>query len=128
MLPPLILNFLIGISLGFILEFLYRSYEAKKLILPKFIDCQIYGLTGILLVLLYYAQLSIFYEIILLFIIPTLLEFIIGFTYLKIKKISRWDYSLEKFNYKGIICLKFSIFWFIIATLYYFLVLPVILN
>ena len=28
-----------------------------------------------------------------------------------------WDYSKEKFNYEGIICLKFSIIWVILSVI-----------
>ncbi len=128
MLPQTLLNFLIGISVGFILEFLYRSYEAKKFILPKFIDCQMYGLVGISLVLIHYLKASLFYELLLLFILPTLIEFTTGYLYLKIKNIRLWDYRGEIYNFKGLICLKFSFFWFVIATLYYSLVLPILLT
>jgi uncharacterized membrane protein len=127
MLYPLILNFLIGISLGFILELSYRSYEAKKFIIPKFINYQMYGLVGISLVLIHYLKVSLIYELLLLFIVPTLIEFITGYLYLKIKNIRLWNYQDELYNWKGLICLKFSFFWFIISAVYFYLILPLLI-
>ena len=38
----IIINFLIGLIGGFILEFVYRSIASKKIVLPKFINYQMY--------------------------------------------------------------------------------------
>ena len=43
-------------------------------------------------------------------------------------KVKLWDYSKEKFNYKGIICLRFSIIWAILGAIYYFCIHPYIIN
>ncbi len=60
-----------------------------------------------------------------IFIYSTLIEFLIGYLYLKIKKIYLWDYSNYMLNFMGLICLRFFIAWlllvFFIFILFYHL-------
>lgn len=58
----------------------------------------------------------------------TLIEYIAGVIFIHGMKVELWDYSNERFNYKGIICLKFSIIWTALGAVYYFLIHPHILN
>lgn len=120
----IILNFFIGLFVGFILEFVYRSIEHKRFVKPKLIDAQMYALIGAFLSLLSFFEMSFVYKLILIFIIPTLVEFLTGYLDLKIKKIRLWNYSHEKFNFMGIICLRFSLYWFLISLIYYYFLLP----
>ena len=59
-------------------------------------------------------------------VIMTLIELIGGMFLLKFFNLRLWDYSDEKFNYKGFICLKFSLFWMLLGAIYYFLIHPLI--
>lgn len=59
-------------------------------------------------------------------IIMTLIELIGGMFLLKFFNLRLWDYTNEKFNYKGFICLKFSLFWMLLGAIYYFLIHPLI--
>ena len=61
-------------------------------------------------------------------LVMTLIEYIAGVIFIKGMKVKLWDYSKEKFNFQGIICLRFSIYWAILGALYYFLIHPHILN
>ncbi|MEI7810150.1 MAG: hypothetical protein WCI41_01160 [bacterium] len=128
MFSKIILNLFVGFLIGFILEFFYRSIQARKIVAPKFINYQMYGLTALFLSLLYFLNISFLLKLILIFIFPTLIEFLTGYLYFKIKKIRSWDYRKELYNYKGLICLKFSIIWFLVALSYYYLLIPPILN
>lgn len=119
----IILNFLVGLLVGFIFEFIYRSLQAKKLIRPRLINIQMYGFMGAFLVFIYFLDLSPVFKLILIFIVPISIEFITGYLYFKIKKVRLWDYSKEKFNFLGIICLRFSLIWFIVSVVYYYLFL-----
>jgi len=124
----IIINFLIGLLIGAILEFVYRSIEHKKIVLPKYIDYQMYGLIGALLVVVYYLSISIIYKFVLMFALPTIVEFLTGYLYFKIKRKRLWDYRKERYNFKGTICLLFSIVWFFITLVYYYLVLPLTIK
>lgn len=124
MFSAIIINFFICLLAGFALEFFYRSFKSKKLIKPKFVNAQMYGFMGIFLVLIYSLNTNLTFKIFLIFIIPTLIEFLTGYVYFKTKRIRLWDYSKEKLNFMGIICLRFSLIWFIISAFYYYLVIP----
>src|SRR5262245_2128592 len=117
---------LISYAIGFALEFLYRSIKAKRVIWPKFINCTMYALTGLFLSFIYFSNLELVWKLVLMFIFPTVVEFIIGYIYLKVKGESLWDYSKESLNFMGIICLKFSFYWFFTSLIFYYLILPFI--
>lgn len=53
-----------------------------------------------------------------------LLEFIAGLIFVKGFKVRLWDYTNQKGNVRGIICPLFSIIWFIIAIIYYYVLNP----
>lgn len=54
----------------------------------------------------------------------TLLEFIAGLIFVKGFKVRLWDYSNMRGNIMGIICPVFSIIWFIVSIIYYYLINP----
>ena len=58
----------------------------------------------------------------------TILELIAGLIFVKGMKVKLWDYSDKPFNYQGIICLEFSIYWIILAVIYYIFIHPYILS
>jgi len=124
MLSKIILNYLVGLLVGFILEFVYRSLCAKRFIRPLFINLQMYGLSAVFLYGLALWPLNPALKIILMAVFMTALEFIIGYGYWKIKRIRLWDYSRQPLNFKGFICPLFSAAWLALALLYYYLILP----
>lgn len=44
-------------------------------------------------------------------IAATILELVVGLGMEALFKVKYWDYSKDKFNYKGVICVKSSLFW-----------------
>lgn len=128
MIIKIFINLIFGLLIGCTLEFIYRSLSEKRIVLPRIINIQMYGLTGIFLVFVYYLNINLIYKITMIFIFPTIVEFLTGYLYLKIKKIWLWNYSNFKFNFMGLICLQFSIAWFVVGILYYFLILPLTLK
>jgi uncharacterized membrane protein len=128
MLLKIILNFLIGCLIGFVTEFFFRSFEHKKLVIPKFINYQMYGFTGAFLVFIYFWEINLIFKWMLIFIFPTVVEFLTGFLFKKIERVSLWNYKKDKFNFMGIICLRFSFYWFIISLVYYYFILPQIIS
>ncbi|MBR2112352.1 MAG: putative ABC transporter permease, partial [Helicobacter sp.] len=118
---------------GWVLELIYRSLINKKLINPGFMSgcvVPLYGMGAIILnvICIIITKLNIKYEVLLIFITSTifltLLEFICGFVSLKYFHIRLWDYRKRKFNYKGFVCLEFSIVWGLLSVLYYTIVYP----
>lgn len=113
-----------GLIGGFLLEFSYRSIKARKLIVPKFINFQMYGLTGAFLVFIYFLEIPLYIKVVLIFAFPTLVEFTTGYIYLTITDVYLWDYSKELYNFKKLVCPLFSIYWFVIALSYYYVIIP----
>jgi len=114
--------FFLGCFLGWIIEFIYRSITNKRIYNPGFLNgpyLPIYGFGILTLYIISSFNISIYYKIILYFIILTLLEYITGIIFIKLFKIKLWDYSDMELNFRGIICLRFSIYWTIFATFFY---------
>ena len=61
-------------------------------------------------------------------VVMTLIELIAGEIFIIRMNLKLWDYSQNRFNYKGVICLRFSIYWTLLGAVYYFLIHPHILN
>lgn len=137
--------FFIGCFLGWGLEVLYRRFSpanvSRRWINPGFLVGPYLPLYGFGLCALYLLanleNTALISEVtagskILLFIVMalvmTLFEYIAGVIFIKGMKVKLWDYSNEKFNLQGIICLKFSIYWALLGAVYYFLIHPHILN
>lgn len=137
--------FFIGCFLGWGLEVIYRRFSpanvSRRWINPGFLVGPYLPLYGFGLCALYLLanleNTSLISEVtagskILLFIvmslIMTLFEYIAGVIFIKGMKVKLWDYSNEKFNFQGIICLKFSIYWALLGAVYYFLIHPHILH
>jgi uncharacterized membrane protein len=58
----------------------------------------------------------------------TAMEYIAGLIFIKGMHIKLWDYSKNKFNIQGIICLQYTFYWYILSAVYYFLIHPRILE
>lgn len=126
--------FLFSAVFGWVLEFLYRSYKRKFILVnPGFLKgpyLPIYGFAGVILFLLsrFLLDKNILYSILIYFFILTLLEFITGIIFEKYFKIKLWDYTNKKFNIKGIVCLEFSIYWALLALFFNKYFYPIFLK
>lgn len=101
--------------LGWVTEIIFQTIKEGHFINRGFLRgpvCPIYGF-GLLLVIHFLEPLKS--NLLILFIgsviFTTLLELATGFVLEKIFSIRWWDYSKEKFNLNGYICLGFSIIW-----------------
>lgn len=137
--------FFIGSILGWVLELFFRRYfsdvnKEKKWINPGFCVGPYLPIYGFGLCILYllarlknYIPIStvIFKDIIMILIMGislTILEYIAGYILLKFMNLRLWDYSHQKWNINGIICLTFTIDWTLLSAIYYFLIDPYILD
>lgn len=119
--------FFLGSVLGWIIEFIYRSITNKKIYFPGFLNgfyLPIYGFGIIILYFISNINVYFIYKVILFFILLTALEYITGIIFIKFFKIKLWDYNDMPFNYKGLICLRFSIYWTIFGILFYLFLYP----
>lgn len=107
--------FMIYAFFGWCLEVVYQAVEHGKFINRGFLNgpyCPIYGV-GVIIVT--GALDPIKGNIIVLFagsvILTSGLELVTGYVLKKIFNMQWWDYSDERFNLGGYICLKFSLLW-----------------
>ncbi|MDO5422939.1 MAG: putative ABC transporter permease [Eubacteriales bacterium] len=103
-------------------KFVNRGFVAAPL-------CPIYG-TGAVLFAIFLNELKGNWFMLFLFgsLIASLVEFFTGALLEKIFHRKWWDYSKEKFNFDGYICLKYSIVWGIFAILLVQFVNPFLKN
>ena len=127
-LTPYLISLVLGLIAGSLLEFAYKSNEQKRLVPPKFINIQMYGLVAVFLFMLSQLNWPWPVEVLAIVAITTGLELITGLMNLKINQARAWDYSGEVWNYRGLICLKFSVYWLLLGAVYYYLILPRIFN
>ena len=107
--------FLIFSFLGWCTEVAYSAYKHSRFVNRGFLNgpvCPIYGF-GVSFIYLVISNIASYDWIIVLasFLLPTILELVTGFVMEKVFKHKWWDYSGERFNLGGYICLKFSVIW-----------------
>lgn len=124
--------FMIYSFIGWILEIIYTYVKEKKIINRGFLIgpyCPIYGTGCILIILLLKRYLS---DPIVLFVmaivICSLLEYITSYVMERIFKARWWDYSDNKFNINGRICLETLIPFGILGCIIMYVINPIISN
>lgn len=118
----LLAYFIIYSILGWIMESIFRSISEKKIINTGFLKgpfCPIYGIGAIIMILFLQRFQS---NMILLFIIAmvtlTLWEYLVAVILEGTFHIKYWDYSKNKFNFQGRICLTNSIYWGVLGVVF----------
>lgn len=127
--------FMLYSFIGWSLEVVYAAYKEKRFINRGFLTapiCPIYGF-GALLVLyadsLIKAKSIPFYTgILLALVLATVLEYLTGYVLEKYLNIKAWDYSNESLNLHGRVCVKFSLFWGILAYILTAVLHPAVLS
>jgi uncharacterized membrane protein len=128
----LVMFFFIYAFIGWCLEVCYHAIETGKWANRGFLNgalCPIYGI-GVVAILYLLEPLSEFGPLLFVggVILCSAIELITGYVMEKIFHQRWWDYSNERFNLKGYICLKFSLYWGIGVVFIVKLVHPTILN
>lgn len=138
----LLLLFFIGSMVGWALEIFFRRFYApgKKWVNPGFLTgpwLPIYGFGACTLYLLAATEAYIPIESVLLrravlfFVMAlcmTVIEYIAGMIFIVGLKTKLWDYSNERFNLQGVICLKFSCMWAVAGAVYCVLIHPLLTD
>lgn len=142
----LVLTFLffVGSIIGWALELLWRRFFSqnnpeRKWLNPGFLNgpyLPLYGLSLCILFSLSFIRVSWvsdrWLQETILFIIMalciTVMEYIAGLIFIKGMHIKLWDYSKNRFNIQGIICLQYTFYWYLLSAVYYFLIHPRILE
>lgn len=118
--------------LGWCSEEVYAAWAYRKFTNRGFFNgtwCPIYGI-GVIVVIAFLEPLSNNLPILFLgaVILTSLIEFITGFVLEKIFNEKWWDYSENKFNIHGYVCLSFSIMWGILCTFVVKVIHPLIMK
>lgn len=113
--------FFIYAFFGWIVEVAYHAVTTGKFINRGFLNgpiCPIYGVgvTAILLMLGKHIDKAWAVALVGL-VFPTAIELVTGFVLEKLFHNKWWDYSDRKFNFKGYICLQFSLLWCLAVVL-----------
>ena len=125
----ILFSFCLFSILGWILEVVYRSVRDRRFVNPGLLKGPyliLYG-TGALILM---GCVSLVHEsnflvkIFVYFAATTGFELISGFNAQYFFHTRLWDYSDQRFQYKGHICLKFSIYWILLAFAFEYLLLP----
>lgn len=118
----LITYFMIYSFLGWTMESIVRSICEKKLINTGFLKgpfCPIYGIGATIMFLFldgFENRPMLLFGI--AFIMLTIWEYVVGVLLEMLFHTKYWDYSDQKFNFQGRICLQNSIYWGILGVLF----------
>ena len=132
-----------GSTLGWLLEVIFRRFSTDNKeriwINPGFLCGPCLPLYGISLTMLYVMTTAEkFIPIdnnslrrVALFALMTLgitiVEFVTGEIFILRRHLKLWDYSDMRFNYKGIVCVRYTFYWTALCMVYYYLAHPRIL-
>ena len=128
----IIIYFITYSFLGWVMESIFRSISERKIINTGFLKgpfCPIYGV-GAIIMLLFLKRFSD--NLAVLFIVSvvvlTIWEYLVGVLLEKLFHTKYWDYSKNKFNFQGRICLTNSIFWGVLGVVFVKYIHPAIEN
>lgn len=119
-------------TIGWMLESLYCSIPAKRFINRGFLTgpmCPIYG-AGVLVMavcLTPFSKYPLLVPIMGILLCDTV-EFLTSLIMEKLFHARWWDYSEEFGNIQGRICLKHTLYWCVLSTMYVYVVHPVVLD
>ena len=108
---------------GWIVEVIYRSIEHRRFVNAGFLHgpfVPIYGSGALLIILIDSAMVSfnVFIKSAVYFFALSAMEYITGYLCEKIFRLKLWDYSGNRFNINGRVCLLYSFYWTSAALLF----------
>ncbi len=118
----ILMYFIIYSVLGWIMESIIRSVIERKIINTGFLRgpvCPIYGIGAIIMLLfLERFQDNIIALFFISIVVLTAWEYLVGVVLEKMFNTKYWDYSHQKFNFQGRICLTNSLFWGVLGVVF----------
>lgn len=126
------LLFLLYSSCGWLIEVVKTRIDDKKWVNRGFLIgpyCPIYGYAAVIMaVYLANYKKDIFTVFILALFICSFVEYITSYFMEKIFKTRWWDYSQERFNLEGRICLKNCVYFGLLGVLLVYIINPLLVN
>jgi uncharacterized membrane protein len=128
----LLMFFFIYGVIGWCLEVCYNAIDLGEWANRGFLNgtiCPIYGV-GVVAILYLLEPISEFGPLLFVggIVLCSAIELLTGYVLEKVFHQRWWDYTNERFNYKGYICLKFSLYWGVGVVFVVKLVHPTILR
>lgn len=119
--------------MGWIIEVVYRSITQRKFINAGFLYgplIPIYGFGALFVIILDHvlAGWHFFPKLIAYGFVVTAVEYTVSFLFEKIFSLKLWDYSSNKFNVRGRVCLLFSTFWTVLSLVFITFIHPPVLR
>jgi len=131
--------FVFGCIGGWLIEFFYRHFvpsigQTKKWVNPGFLSGPWLPIYGVGLSCLYLMSFITFpgmdpegwgtktLVLLIMIVTMTIFELITGYIFIIRLNIRLWDYTDNRFNYRGIICPLYTFFWGLICAIYYLIV------
>lgn len=118
----ILIYFIIYSFLGWTLESIVRTICERKIINTGFLIgpfCPIYGFGAIIMILfLNKFENNIILLFFISFVVLSIWEYIVGAILEKLFKTKYWDYSKNRFNFKGRVCLTNSLAWGVLGVLF----------
>jgi uncharacterized membrane protein len=114
--------FIVYSFLGWVLESVVKTVISKKFVNSGFLIgpfCPIYGF-GAIIMYLFLEQVSgkPILTFILGFVVLSVWEYLVGAYLEKVFNTKYWDYSENKYNIRGRVCLKNSLFWGFLSVVF----------
>ena len=109
--------FIIMSICGWVMELIYSSITLHRLNIPGFLYgpwCPIYG-TGAVIIMALCDDKNTLEKMSKIFVLTTVLEYIVSVLLERIVGIKWWDYSNEFLNINGRVCLLYSLYWLTIG-------------
>ena len=110
-----LLFFYIYCFFGWCFESTFVSVRKRRFVNRGFLHSPLLPIYGFGAVIMLLVTLRIREHLVLMFFAgmagATLLELVVGLSMEAVFKIKYWDYSNQRFNYKGVICLSSSVCW-----------------
>lgn len=128
----IITYFYIYSFIGWVLESIYKTIYEKKIVNSGFLYgpfCPIYGFGALIMyyILSGYNNNPV-HVFIIGFVVLSVWEYIVAWALEKLLHTKYWDYSNNKFNLNGRVCLLNSFFWGVLGLVFIYIVHPFIQN
>lgn len=126
----LLTYFIVYSMAGWLMESIVRTVCEKKVINTGFLKgpfCPIYGIGSIIMIVfLSNFKSNLFVLFLLGFLVLSIWEYWVGFLLEKIFQTKYWDYSDQKWNIKGRVCIVNSLCWGVLGVIFIHVIHPFI--
>lgn len=122
-------NFILYSFIGWIIEEVYAFFITGDFQEDGFLNGPFKPMYGITVAIIAHSynrfNLRGFLLLAVVLLVPTVVEYISGYGLLKFYEKEYWSYKNFRFNYNGIVCLRFSFYWSVLSLFGVYALLPI---